>query len=108
MRWRSMSTPFKNDIENRTENRELTFAQAINEALREEMRRDSTVLVIGEDVGRFGGVYKITEGLYQEFGPDRVVDTPISEAGITGLGVGAALAGQRPVVEIMFGDFTAL
>ena len=95
-----MSTP--------PDSRELSYAQAINEALREEMRRDSTVMVIGEDVASFGGVYKITDGLHGEFGSERVLDTPISEAGITGLGVGAALAGQRPVVEIMFGDFTAL
>lgn len=91
-----------------SQGREITFAQAINEALREEMRRDTDVLLIGEDVGRFGGVYKITDGLYTEFGPERVMDTPISEAGVTGLGVGAAMTGSRPVVEIMFGDFTAL
>ena len=95
-----MSTP--------SDNRQLTFAQAINEAMREEMRRDSSILVIGEDVGRAGGVYKLTEGLYTEFGPERVIDTPISEAGITGLGVGAAMTGMRPIVEIMFGDFLAL
>ena len=88
--------------------REITFARAINEALHEEMRRDEQILVIGEDVGRAGGVYKITEGLFDAFGPERVLDSPISEAGITGVGVGAALGGQRPVVEIMFGDFTAL
>lgn len=88
--------------------RELTFAQAINEALREEMRRDERVLLIGEDVGQAGGVYKVTEGLLGEFGPERVMDSPISEAGITGLGVGAAMTGLRPIVEIMFGDFTAL
>ena len=88
--------------------REITFAQAINEALHEEMRRDDCIIVIGEDVGRFGGVYKLTEGLYNAFGAERVIDTPISEEGITGLGVGAAMTGLRPVVEIMFGDFTAL
>ncbi|MCC7447105.1 MAG: alpha-ketoacid dehydrogenase subunit beta [Anaerolineae bacterium] len=92
----------------RTDLREITFAQAINEALHEEMRRDDCIIVIGEDVGRFGGVYKLTEGLYNAFGAERVIDTPISEAGITGLGVGAAMTGLRPVVEIMFGDFTAL
>src|SRR5919201_5550186 len=91
-----------------SDGRELTFAQAINEALREEMRRDEHVLVLGEDVARAGGVYKLTEGLSAEFGPERVMDTPISEAGITGLGVGAAMTGMRPIVEIMFGDFTAL
>jgi acetoin:2,6-dichlorophenolindophenol oxidoreductase subunit beta len=95
-----MSTP--------SDNRQLTFAQAINEAMREEMRRDPSILVIGEDVGRAGGVYKLTEGLYTEFGLERVIDTPISEAGIAGLGVGAAMTGMRPIVEIMFGDFLAL
>lgn len=88
--------------------RELTIGQAINEALREEMQRDPNVMLIGEDVGRNGGVYKITEGLFAEFGPDRVMDSPISEAGIAALGVGAAMVGMRPVVEIMFGDFTTL
>ena len=95
-----------NDVNNGT--REITFGQAINEALHEEMQRDGDILVVGEDVGRAGGVYKITQGLYDAFGAERVLDSPISEAGITGLGVGAALSGQRPVVEIMFGDFTAL
>lgn len=88
--------------------RELTFAQAINEAMREEMHRDERVLLIGEDVGRVGGVYKVSDGLFAEFGAERVLDTPISEAGITGLAVGAAMTGMRPIVEIMFGDFTAL
>jgi pyruvate dehydrogenase E1 component beta subunit len=91
-----------------TNGRELTFAQAINEALREELRRDPRVIVIGEDVGRPGGVYKLTEGLFAEFGPERILDTPISEAGFTGMGVGAAMTGLRPVVEVMFGDFTTL
>ncbi len=95
-----------NDMGNGT--REITFGQAINEALHEEMARDEQILLIGEDVGRAGGVYKITDGLFKAFGEERVLDSPISEAGITGVGVGAALSGQRPVVEIMFGDFTAL
>ncbi|MBI1294353.1 alpha-ketoacid dehydrogenase subunit beta [bacterium] len=88
--------------------RTITYAQAVREALHEEMLRDEDVIVIGEDVGRVGGVYKLTEGLYQEFGPDRLMDSPISEAGITGIGVGAAMSGLRPVVEIMFGDFVTL
>jgi len=92
----------------RVEGREITLAQAINEALHEEMRRDDHVIVIGEDVGKFGGVYKLTEGLYDEFGAARVLDTPISEAGITGVGLGAAMTGLRPVVEVMFGDFLTL
>jgi pyruvate/2-oxoglutarate/acetoin dehydrogenase E1 component len=91
-----------------TEVRELTYAQAINEALTEEFERDERVILIGEDVGRAGGVYKISEGLYDRFGPERVIDSPISEAGITGVALGAAMTGLRPVVELMFGDFTTL
>lgn len=85
--------------------REITFAEAIREALREEMRRDAAVFIMGEDVGVFGGVFGVTAGLYEEFGPDRVRDTPISESAIVGGGLGAAMMGMRPVVEIMFGDF---
>ena len=88
--------------------REVTFGQAINEALAEEMRRDPTVFVIGEDVAEAGTPFKVLSGLVAEFGPERVVDSPISEAGITGLGVGAAMTGMRPVVDIMFGDFLTL
>jgi pyruvate dehydrogenase E1 component beta subunit len=91
-----------------TSARELTYAQAINEAIRQEMRRDADIILVGEDVGRPGGVYKVTEGLFNEFGPDRVFDSPITEAGIAGLGVGAAMTGLRPMVEIMFGDFMTL
>ena len=83
----------------------LSYSQALNEALRLEMRRDSTVFVAGEDVGEYDGSFRVTAGLYNEFGPDRAVDCPISEAAIIGLGVGAAAAGLRPVVEIMFMDF---
>ncbi|HXH97430.1 MAG TPA: alpha-ketoacid dehydrogenase subunit beta [Gaiellaceae bacterium] len=88
--------------------RTLTFAQAINEALAEELRRDLSVFVIGEDVAEAGHPFKVLSGLVEEFGPERVVDSPISEAGITGLGVGAAMTGMRPVVDIMFGDFLTL
>jgi acetoin:2,6-dichlorophenolindophenol oxidoreductase subunit beta len=88
--------------------RELTFGEAIREALAEEMRRDSRVVVIGEDVAEAGTAFKVLSGLVQEFGASRVIDTPISEAGFTGLGVGAAMAGLRPVVDIMFGDFITL
>ncbi|HXF56553.1 MAG TPA: alpha-ketoacid dehydrogenase subunit beta [Actinomycetota bacterium] len=88
--------------------RELTFAQAVREALAEEMRRDPSVFVIGEDVGEAGHPFKVLAGLIDEFGPERVVDTPISEAGITGIAVGAAMTGLRPVVDIMFGDFLTL
>src|ERR1043166_7538709 len=90
------------------EPREITFAQAINEALAEEMRRDPTVFVIGEDVAEAGTPFKVLAGLVDEFGTERVVDSPISEPGITGLGLGAAMTGMRPVVDIMFGDFLTL
>jgi pyruvate dehydrogenase E1 component beta subunit len=88
--------------------REITFAQAINEALAEEMRRDPGVFVIGEDVAEAGTPFKVLSGLVSEFGEERVIDSPISEAGITGIGVGAAMTGMRPVVDIMFGDFITL
>src|SRR6476620_5453406 len=88
--------------------RELTMAQAVNEALREELQRDPTVFVVGEDVAEAGTPFKVLAGLVEEFGPERVIDSPISEPGITGLGVGAAMTGLRPVVDIMFGDFLTL
>jgi pyruvate/2-oxoglutarate/acetoin dehydrogenase E1 component len=88
--------------------RELTFGQAICEALAEEMRHDPRVFIIGEDVAEAGTPFKVLAGLVDEFGVDRVIDSPISEAGITGLAVGAAIAGMRPVVDIMFGDFITL
>src|SRR5262252_603596 len=88
--------------------RELTLAQAIREALAEEMRHDPTVCVMGEDVAEAGTPFKVLSGLVEEFGKERVLDTPISEAGFTGLAVGAAMTGMRPVVDIMFGDFITL
>jgi pyruvate/2-oxoglutarate/acetoin dehydrogenase E1 component len=88
--------------------RELTFAQAVREALAEEMRRDSRVCILGEDVAEAGTPFKVLSGLVEEFGTNRVIDTPISEAGFTGVGVGAAMTGMRPVVDIMFGDFLTL
>jgi len=88
--------------------RELTFGEAIREALAEELRRDPRVFVVGEDVAEAGTAFKVLSGLVEEFGPERVIDSPISEAGITGLGVGAAMTGLRPVVDIMFGDFITL
>ena len=91
-----------------TQPRELTFAQAVKEALAEEMRRDSRVCILGEDVAEAGTPFKVLSGLVEEFGTDRVIDTPISEAGFTGIGVGAAMTGMRPVVDIMFGDFLTL
>src|SRR5262245_31289836 len=88
--------------------REITFAQAINEALAEEMRRDPTVFIIGEDVAEAGTPFKVLSGLVKEFGTKRVIDSPISEAGIAGIGVGAAMAGMGPVVASMFGDLITL
>src|SRR6266566_1444276 len=88
--------------------RELTYAQAVREALAEEMRRDSRVCILGEDVAEAGTPFKVLSGLVEEFGRERVIDTPISEAGFTGIGVGAAMTGLRPVVDIMFGDFLTL
>src|SRR5437016_2008771 len=100
-----MSSP---SVETAAGTRTLTFAQAVNEALSEELRRDETVFVIGEDVAEAGTPFKVLAGLVEEFGPERVLDSPISEPGITGLGVGAAITGMRPVVDIMFGDFLTL
>src|SRR2546423_7586397 len=100
-----MSSP---SVETVAKTRTLTFAQAVKEALAEELRRDSTVFVLGEDVAEAGTPFKVLAGLVEEFGTDRVIDSPISEAGITGLAVGAAMTGMRPVVDIMFGDFSTL
>ncbi len=88
--------------------REITYKQAIQEALREEMRRDERVFLLGEDIGVYGGAFGVTLGFLEEFGKERVRDTPISELGIVGAAVGAALLGMRPVVEIMFMDFAML
>ena len=92
----------------RSPSREITLGQAIREALAEEMRRDPHVFIIGDDVAEAGTPFKVLSGLVEEFGPTRVIDSPISEAGITGLGVGGAMTGMRPVVDIMFGDFITL
>ena len=88
--------------------RELSYLEAIREALQQEMRRDPRVFVIGEDVGVYGGAFGVTRGLVEEFGEQRIIDTPISELGIAGAITGAALTGMRPVGEIMFMDFTTL
>jgi 2-oxoisovalerate dehydrogenase E1 component beta subunit len=85
--------------------KELTYLEAIREALAEEMRRDPKVFVLGEDVGPYGGAFGVTQGLYEEFGELRVVDTPISESAIVGISIGAALRGYRPVAEMQFADF---
>ena len=84
---------------------QVTYRDALNQALREEMQRDDAVFLMGEDIGRFDGAFKVTRGLLDEFGEQRVVDTPITEAGFTGLGIGAAMAGLRPVIEIMTVNF---
>lgn len=88
--------------------RQITFGEAVREALAEEMRRDPRVFMIGEDIAEAGSVFKVLTGLVEEFGPERVIDSPISEAGIAGIGVGAAITGMRPVIDIMFGDFSTL
>src|SRR3954462_9904345 len=85
--------------------KELSYLEAIREALAEEMRRDSKVFVLGEDVGAYGGAFGVTQGLYDEFGEGRVVDTPISESAIVGISIGAALRGYRPIAEMQFADF---
>ena len=86
----------------------MTYREALNQALREEMRRDPRVFVIGEEVGLYDGAYKVTQGLLKEFGAKRVVDTPISESGFTGVGIGAAMLGLRPVVEMMTFNFSLM
>jgi pyruvate dehydrogenase E1 component beta subunit len=86
----------------------ITYREALNQALREEMRRDPRVFVIGEEVGLYEGAYKVTQGLLKEFGPARIVDTPIAESGFTGVGIGAAMVGLRPVVEMMTFNFALL
>src|SRR5207245_2582595 len=88
--------------------RRLTMAEAVREALAQEMRRDPNVFLLGEDVAEAGTPFKVLRGLVDEFGPERVMDTPISEPGFTGIGLGAAMTGMRPVVDIMFGDFLFL
>ena len=86
--------------------RKTTYIQVINEALAEEMRRDENVFVMGEDVGRYGGLFRVTRNLFDEFGPKRVIDTPISEQGFFGMALGAASVGMRPILELMYMDFS--
>src|SRR5213596_490773 len=86
----------------------LTYRDALNQALREEMQRDANVFLMGEEVGVYQGAYKVSRGLLEEFGPKRVVDTPIAELGFAGIGVGAAMAGLRPVIEFMTWNFAVL
>src|SRR5687768_17391566 len=85
--------------------RELTYAQAVNEGMREEMRRDGNTVVLGEDVGRFGGVFGVTRGLYDEFGEARVRDCPLNEAAIVGFSIGLAISGKPAIAELEFMDF---
>jgi 2-oxoisovalerate dehydrogenase E1 component beta subunit len=85
----------------------MTYLQAISAGMREEMRADERVMVMGEDIGAFGGAFKVTDGFIEEFGPDRVLDTPLAEAGIIGTAVGAAIVGLRPICEMQFADFIA-
>ncbi|MGH9239539.1 MAG: alpha-ketoacid dehydrogenase subunit beta [Vicinamibacterales bacterium] len=88
--------------------KEIGFGDAVREAIAEEMRRDPTVVLMGEDVAEAGTTFKVLKGLVEEFGPNRIIDTPISEVGFTGLCVGAAMTGMRPIADIMFGDFLML
>ncbi len=88
--------------------RQITLSQAVNEAIAEEMRRDETIILLGEDVAEAGTPFKILSGLVEEFGIARIIDTPISEPGFTGIAVGAAMTGLRPIVDLMFGDFLFL
>src|SRR5512141_366015 len=87
---------------------ELTYRDAVREAIRDALRRDPNVFLMGEDVGRYGGCYAVSKGLLAEFGPERIRDTPLSESGFTGAGVGAAIAGMRPIVELMTVNFSLL
>ena len=88
--------------------RAITYLQAVSEALREELNRDPEVFLMGEDIGVYGGCFGVTKGFLEEFGPERIVNTPISEAGFSGAAIGAAIMGMRPVIEIMFSDFITL
>ena len=88
-----------------TETKQTSYLEAISEALREEMRRDPSVICIGEDIGAFGGAFKVTDGFFEEFGADRVIDAPLAENAIIGAAVGAAVEGMRPVCEMQFADF---
>ena len=85
--------------------RKTTYIQAVNEAMRDEMRRDESVFLIGEDIGHYGGLFRVTRNIMEEFGERRVIDTPISEQGFVGMAVGAAMTGLRPIVELMYMDF---
>jgi pyruvate/2-oxoglutarate/acetoin dehydrogenase E1 component len=85
--------------------KKVTYLEAISQAIREEMLRDEAVFILGEDVGTYGGAFKVSAGLLEEFGPERVIDTPMAEAAIIGSAIGAALMGMRPIAEMQFIDF---
>src|SRR5512134_2047370 len=87
---------------------EITYREAVREAIREAIRRDERVFLMGEDVGRYGGCYAVSKGLLAEFGPERIRDTPLSESGFTGAGIGAAMGGLRPIIELMTVNFSLL
>ena len=87
---------------------EITYREAVREAIREAIKRDERAFLMGEDVGRYGGCYAVSKGLLAEFGPERIRDTPLSESGFTGAGIGAAMAGMRPIVELMTVNFSLL
>ncbi|MGA2817257.1 MAG: alpha-ketoacid dehydrogenase subunit beta [Xanthobacteraceae bacterium] len=87
---------------------EITYREAVREAIRDAIKRDNRVFLMGEDVGRYGGCYAVTKGLFAELGPERIRDTPLSESGFTGAGIGAAMAGMRPIVELMTVNFSLL
>jgi pyruvate/2-oxoglutarate/acetoin dehydrogenase E1 component len=108
MKTEEVKTPITANRSSDQPSKEITLGQAIREALSEEMRRDPRVFIMGEDVAEAGTPFKVLNGLVEEFGTTRVIDTPISEAGITGLGVGGAMTGMRPIIDIMFGDFITL
>ncbi|MDO8644552.1 MAG: alpha-ketoacid dehydrogenase subunit beta, partial [bacterium] len=88
--------------------KKITYREALNEAMAEEMERDPNVILIGEEVGQYDGAYKVSQGLLKRFGDKRVLDTPITEAGFTGLGIGAAMGGMRPIIEMMTFNFALL
>jgi pyruvate/2-oxoglutarate/acetoin dehydrogenase E1 component len=88
--------------------REITYGQALREAMSQEIRRDDTVFLLGEDIGIYGGAFGVTLGMLDEFGPERIVDTPISELGFVGAGIGSSLLGMRPIIELMFSDFSTV
>ena len=94
--------------QNPSEALELTYREAVRQAIRDALTRDQRVFLMGEDVGRYGGCYAVTKGLMAEFGPERIRDTPLSESGFTGAGIGAAMAGMRPIVELMTVNFSLL